>query len=165
MKIVASFEYAGMSDYWGGNGRRWDGDAGCVFAYYGRDTTLRELIDSAAEDFTMNGDFEDPVWDGFDSDDVRAALLDCLSKQGRKDYDNNVISEFSADYVAHSDWECRDCGARVGDSHLSDCARLEEMADCGDIDDNFEVEVAVTIDDCDDDYESPVCIFLLELTE
>lgn len=132
MRIVASFEYAGMADYWGGNGRRWDNDAGCLFAYYGKGTTLREIIDSAADDFSMSGEFDDMAWDDFDSDDVRSALLDCLTDQGRRDYKNDAVSECALEYAAANG-----------------------------------LDVCVTDEDCDDDEfsESPVCIFLLELTE
>ena len=168
MRIVASLEYAGMSDYWGGNGRRWDTDAGCVFAYYGKGTTLSELIDSAADDFSLSGEFDDMAWDDFDSDDVRAALIESLTDQGRRDYENDAVSELALEYAAVNDLDvCRDCGACIGTPHEADCEILAELADSGDIDDNYEVDVCVTDEDCDGDEfsESPVCIFLLELTE
>jgi len=109
-KLTATYLYSGMPDYWGGDGRRWDDDAGCVFAYYSTDTTLRDLIDSAVSDWFDNGDFitNDPefdAWEDVTEDDVRAALLDCLSEQGRADYESGALSEFAVDYADANGYE------------------------------------------------------------
>ena len=102
--VTATFIFSGLPYYWGGDGRRNDNDARCLFALYGKDTTLRDIIDSAVEDFYNGGDFylhdsgPDP-WADVDGEDVRAALLECLSAQGRADYDSGAISEFAADYA------------------------------------------------------------------
>lgn len=112
-KVRARYEFSGLPDYWGGNGRRWDDNAGCVFAYYDGRTTLRDLIDSAVDDFCMGGDFEprcsdcDP-WADITEDDVRAALLDCLTDSGRADYESGAIAECAADYAAINGFD-EDC--------------------------------------------------------
>lgn len=164
-KVVASYLYSGLSDYWGGDGRRWDDDAGCVFALYNGRTGMRDLIDSAVEDFCNGGDFfpsgDGPdLWEDVTEDDVRAALLDCLTDSGREDYEANALWEGAAEYAAVNDLDvCRDCGARIGEPHEDDCPILEELSD----DDDHNV----TEDDCENDdcWDSPVCIFLLELVE
>jgi hypothetical protein len=43
--LAATYEYQGFVDYWGGNGRRWDDDAGCLFAYLSNTTTVGDLVD------------------------------------------------------------------------------------------------------------------------
>jgi len=173
-KITASYLYSGLPDYWGGDGRRHDNDAGCLFAFYGANTTLRDIIDSAVDDFCDGGDFYvdnadvDP-WVDVSQDEVREALLACLTAEGRADYDNNVISEFAAVYAACNDLDkCRECGHLIGSPHHVDCDVLKDMAENGDIDDNFEVEVNVEPEDCadeDDCYDSPIVVFLLEIDE
>lgn len=95
-KLNVSFEYSGFADYWSGNGRRWDDNAGCLFAYYGPRTTMRELVDQHIEDFNSGGDtVEKEAFDQFSDEDVRAAILDMLTTEGRQDYDNNAICEFA----------------------------------------------------------------------
>lgn len=55
--VTASFLYSGVGDFWVGNGRRWDDDAGCVFASYGPGTTCGEIVDQWVDDFNSGGDF------------------------------------------------------------------------------------------------------------
>jgi hypothetical protein len=154
--VTASFEYNGLPDYWGGNGRRWDDNAGCIFAYYGAHTTLREIIDGAVDDFNAGGDC-DSFPEDVDGEMVREALLDCLTSQGRADYENGAISEFAVDYAAVNEFDtCRECGARRGDEHEPDC---EFIVDDPDRDNVVEDE------DCEPDYEyhdSPFVVFLIE---
>jgi len=98
-KLSASFEFSGFSDYWSGNGRRWDYDAGCLFAYYSANTTLRDLIDQWVDDFNAGGECDD-MPEGITDSDVREALLEMLSDGGRKNYENDAICEFSAEYTS-----------------------------------------------------------------
>ena len=100
--LSASFEYSGMSDYWGGNGRRWDDNAGCLFTSYSHDTTLRDIIDGLVDDFNAGGDCDD-MDDSVTGEDVRAALIEMLSDQGRADYNSGAICEFAADFAACND--------------------------------------------------------------
>lgn len=122
MKVHASFEYVGYSDYWGGNGRRWDRNAGCAFAFYGKETTLKDIVDQWVEDTWMGGDgFED--WpEEIGDDDIRAAILDMLSDAGRADYDSGALCEWAAD--------------------LEDCDCGEEDCDC---DEYCESPIAVVL--------------------
>jgi hypothetical protein len=111
VKLTVSHEYSGLSDYWGGNGRRWDNDAGCAFAFYGAGTTLKDCVDQWVDDVWNGGDFEHngegrDAWEEVTSDDVRAAILDSLTEQGRADYDSGAIAECAAEYAAINDlWE------------------------------------------------------------
>jgi hypothetical protein len=109
VKINATFLYAGMADYWGGDGRRWDDNAGCLFAYYGRDTTLRELVDDWVEDFIAGGDC-DSFPEDVTSEDIRAAILEMLSEQGRQDYESGAISEFAQEFADANPDEDEDDG-------------------------------------------------------
>jgi hypothetical protein len=154
--VTASFEYAGFSDYWGGNGDRWDDNKGCVFSYYGAGTTLREIIDGAVDDFCAGGDC-DSFPEDVDSEMVREALLDCLTDTGRAGYESGAVSEFAQGYANDNEFNvCRECGASVGDEHETDCEFIVDDPDRDNV---------VEDDDCEPDYEcseSPVVIFLLE---
>jgi hypothetical protein len=151
-KLRVSHEFQGYSDYWRGNGRRWDKGAGCLFAYYGPDTTLRDCVDQWVDDFWGGGDFEHhddgpDAFEGITQDHLRQAILqDFLNEQGRKDYESGALCEFAAE--CEDNRTCCDCGAGIGDSHNADC-------DDGD----------VGPDDCDDDdwEESPIWIILVEI--
>jgi hypothetical protein len=103
MKLHASFEYAGLPDYWGGNGRRWDDDAGMLFAYYGGFTTLHDIVEQWIDDFGFNGEFDSPVWDDVSDEEIRAAVMAGLTEQGLADYHSHALSEWSADYADAND--------------------------------------------------------------
>jgi hypothetical protein len=102
--VSATFLYAGMCDYWGGDGDRWDDNKGCLFAYYGRDTTLRGLIDQWVDDFCRGGDC-DSLPEDVTENDIKSALLDMLTEEGRRDYDNDAICEFSRDWEGDDDYD------------------------------------------------------------
>jgi hypothetical protein len=160
-KLVASFEYSGMPDYWGGNGRRWDDDAGCIFASYDRGTTLRDIIDDAVSDFNSGGDC-----DSFPSDitdkDVRAALLDSLTSAGLADYHCGALADCAVEFANCNPMVCRECDAPLGDVHDDNCMFRDDLDD--DEQESFYVEES----DCaDDDYcsDSPFVVFLLEVVE
>lgn len=164
-KISVSHEFVGFSDYWSGNGRRWDNNAGCAFAFYGRDTTLRDCVDQWVDDWCMGGDFEhngdgpDP-WEDVSSDDIRTAILDSLTEKGRADYDSGALAECAADYARDADPPvCRSCESSLGDKHYPGCAYAEEP---------YYGETIVEDDDCDecdDCFESPVWIILIEIEQ
>ena len=163
MKLTISHEFRGMSDYWGGNGRRWDADAGCVFAYYGKDTTLRDCVNQWVEDFWNGGDFDnshldnDPFAD-VTEDDIRAAILESMTEQGRADYESGTLCDGAADWEGDSDkWSCSVCRqsvtvesyeyAEIGCPYCAECDREMERDD-------------------DAEYcESPVWILLIELED
>lgn len=102
-KITASFEYSGMVDYWGGNGRRWDNNAGCLFAYYSTDTTLREIVDQWVDEYTMGGDC-DEFPEEITEEDIRQAILDSLTPIGLADYNSNELCEWSESYANINGW-------------------------------------------------------------
>jgi hypothetical protein len=160
--LTASYKYSGLPDYWGGNSRRWDDDAGCVFAYYGRNTTLRDIIDGAVDDFCMGGDcdsFDEEVTDS----DVRAALLACLSDVGRADYESGAVSEFAESYAdANGPPECRCCTGLLGYHHEDDCPVLGDLRDENDDPDGDYVVEEEDCEDEDDCSDSPFVVFLLE---
>ncbi len=157
-KIRVSHEFVGFSDYWGGNGRRWDDDAGCLFAHYGKDTTLADIVDQWVDDYCMGGDCDSFPAD-IDGEDIRAAILDSLTDKGRADYDSGALAECAEDYARDAEPSvCRDCGAALGEPHEDGCSVLDGLFD----DDDHNV----TEDDCDDNddmCESPVWIILVEV--
>ena len=89
MSISATFEYYGFSDYWQGNGRRWDDDAGCLFAYASRNMTLRDVVDQWVDDFMGGGDC-DTMGEDVTEEEVRKALESLVD---RSDHYSGDLSE------------------------------------------------------------------------
>lgn len=151
-KLTIRHEYSGMSDYWGGNGRRWEDDAGCLFAYYDRKTTLKDCVEQWVDEFYTGGDC-DSLPDDITQDDLRNAILENLTEQGRADYESGALAQCAAYYADCADpLKCPVCGECEGEQHLDNCD------DC---------EGTVTAEDCDeydDCQESPVWIILVEAT-
>lgn len=145
MKITATFEYSGHADYWGGNGRRWDRNAGCAFAFYGRDTTLRDIIDQWVQDtWTNDADLPDCISD----DDIREAILNMLTDAGRNDYETGALYDGAQELIDYGDpLECKECGEQLGCDHSDDC--------------EFSGSEVVE-DDCDGLEESPIAVVLIE---
>jgi hypothetical protein len=73
--ITATYEFDGFVDYWEENGRRWDDDAGCLFAYLHKGITCREVVDQLVQDFQDTGEFDHPIWNDVSDEDIRAACL------------------------------------------------------------------------------------------
>ena len=148
--IRVSHEFHGHSDFWGGNGRRWDDNAGCLFGFYGPDTSLADCVDQWIDDFCMGGDCDSFAIDISESELREAILTDLFNDRGRADYASGALCEFAAD--CEDNRECRECGASIGCEHEEDCGYFEDGAD-------------VEPDHCDDDdcYELPVWIILVEL--
>jgi len=153
--VTASYLYSGLPDYFGGHGCI-RGREALLYASYGRNTTLKDLIDDAVDDF-YNGpageEFHEEITDG----DVRAALLEMLNARGRADYASGAVCEFAEDYAeANGPLVCADCEVVVGYQHKEGC----EYYDPDGGEDN-----TVTEEGCEDqDYcgDSPVAVFLLE---
>lgn len=108
-KVRATYLYSGLSDYWGGDGRRWDNDAGCVFAYYDGSTTLGDLFDQMIDDFHMGGDFlpgdnGEDVWEDITDEDIHEALMGCLNAVGRRNYENDVPWDDSVECDENSEY-------------------------------------------------------------
>lgn len=96
--LTVSHEFHGYSDYWSGNGRRWDDNAGCLFAFYGPDTTLKDCVDQWVGDFNMGGDC-DSLPEDITGDDIREAILtSLLNSRGRADYESGALCEFAEEY-------------------------------------------------------------------
>lgn len=117
-KVTASFEFSGFGGYWGGNGRRWDDNAGCLFASYDHKTTLRELIDDLVNDFEWGGDC-DSFPEDISGDDVRTALMDMLTDAGRADYESGAVCEFAKDLA--------DANGLSDDDDLEDWGELPQV--------------------------------------
>lgn len=117
--VNVCYEYQGYSDYWGGNGRRWDDNAGCLFAFYDNCTTYGDLVDQWVSDFNCSGDCDDfPEW--VTADMVRQACLDALrvSPDTLVDPDCEVgNNDESPIYVVLVEIDvCPDCGGCPGDN-------------------------------------------------
>lgn len=151
--LSASFLFSGYSDYWSGIGGRGK-EGGAAFAYYGKDTTLRDLVDQWVEDFRTNEyDFEECP-ESITDEDCREAILESFTALGRADYDNNVTCEFSQEWAdANGMYRCEECNEPMGVPHEEDCPNRAS-------DENF-----VTDEDCpfEEDWgESPVAIMWIE---
>lgn len=150
MKFTATYIYSGNPDYWRGNGDQWDDDKGCVFASYGSRTTLQQLVEDAVSDFNMGGDFDSFPEDVSD-DDIREALLESFTDQGREDYYKGVVWDGAVEYMDLNDFDkCKECGNYIGTEHSEKC----EFADDGDVEEEHTGEL---------DHEPPVVIWLLEV--
>ena len=154
MKVTANYLYSGMGDYFGGFGC--DDNQALLWAFYGRETTLRDIIDQWVED-TWNGAAAEDIPEDVTQDDVRAALLDMLTASGRADYDSDAISGVAADYAACADpLCCMECEAPVGEVHCDDCAYRSDCPGCDE----------VAEEDCEDVCEeSPVTVVVIEWEE
>ena len=159
--ITVTHEFAGFGDYWGGNGRRNDRNAGCLFAYYGPGTTLKDCVDQWVEDYWNGGDFEhyDDGPDAFEDvtqNDIRGAILSTLlNEQGRADYHNGVVCEFAA--RLEDDRCCAECDEPIGEPHHENCEYLTDYdgdETCTVLDEDCEES------DCD---ESPIWVILVEI--
>lgn len=133
-KINASFVFSGFGDYFGGWGT-YPGKSALLYAFYNHCSTLKDIFESAIEDFHTGPAGEDLPED-ITENDIRSALLDCLTEQGRKDYEEGALSEFAIDYASANDLEAG--------------VELEDI---------FENNQILPLD------ESPVCIFLIECEE
>ena len=140
--ITVSHEFHGYSDYWGGNGRRWDANAGCLFAFYDHSTTLKDCVDQWVDDYWQGGDC-DSFPNDITQEDIREAILTTLlNDRGRADYESGALCEFAAeceqtdedyDCLEYPVWiilveidTCEDCGAACDyaiDQICTDCAR------------------------------------------
>lgn len=151
--LTVTHEYVGFSDFWGGNGKRWNDNAGCLFAYYGSSTTLQGCVDQWIDDFMVGGDCE-MFPDDITRDDILAAILDWFTQQGRDDYHSGALAECAVGII------CPYCGGNCNDKH--GCDGYE-----GDIDGLLEnddspiwiilveCEVGEECDECDNAVGSP----------
>lgn len=148
INVSVTHEYSGLSDYWGGNVRRWDDDAGCLFAYYGANTTLYQCVNQWVNDFMVGGDC-DSFHGGVTEDDIRAAILDFMTEQGRADYKSGAIATCAAEYSdANGLNECPYCGGECND------------ADGGC--DDYEGDIDGLLADREQFDDSPIWIILVE---
>ena len=145
--LSASYEYAGYSDYWGGHGEEdcEEYSEHLLYASYGRDTSLRDIINELIDD-SWTGCAAESLHEGITQDDVRAALLDMLSDAGRAAYASGAIAECSYNWGDCNPLEDCPCG-----NYTPDGEDEEECPECGHVFDN---------DNCDD-YESPIFVAIL----
>ncbi len=104
--LDATLIFTGYADYWDGYANRIDEDISehLLYAYYGPETTLHDIIDQLVED-SWTGPASETIPKGITKDDVRKALLErMLSEPGRVDYEAGIIAECSAEWM-----EARDC--------------------------------------------------------
>jgi hypothetical protein len=77
--------YVGFSDYWSGNGRRWDDDAGCVFVPLYKGMTLRDVLNGIKKEIAAGGDTdtmsEDSTSDNAIDEAFNALILDDIDAE------------------------------------------------------------------------------------
>ena len=170
--LTASYVYSGMGDYFSGRGCADDDDRKefLLYAFYGRKTSLADIVDELVCD-TWNGSASEELPEDVTDSDVRDAIMtDMLNGHGRADVASGAIAECSADYDDANNLDvCRDCGASLGDEHKDDCSFVAGQRESGDWDDDEAMEVID--EDCDDDDdddddcgESPIFVIVLEYT-
>lgn len=161
-KVRASYLYSGISDYFSGYGC--NNNEALLYSFYGRGTTLRDILDELARD-AWDGCDAERIPDGITDEQIREALIGMLTEQGRADYESGAVAECAAEYAdANGLGRCEHCGEKIGTPHAYDCAVLVQLAEDGEIDDNYEVDVRVEEEDCADEDcgESPVIVVVLE---
>lgn len=148
IQVSATFEYSGLPDYWAGNGLRWSDDHACVFAFYGPQTTLRELIDEMARDDCDQDD--KPLFEAIGDDAIHAALIEMLTPLG----------------VAGLD-EIAECAREYGDANGHDYTLTDDDAerecDCCDLDSGGDMPqiiclLSLTCDVCELDASECECV-------
>ena len=77
MEVKAKLIFSGVADYWHGCGRRWDPGAGCVFAWYGPENDIGELVGKWLDDYLYSGECESIQASG---GEVREALMEMVGK-------------------------------------------------------------------------------------
>ena len=151
MRVTANYLYSGLGDYFGGYGCK-DNEA-LLYAFYGRTTTVRDIVDQWVEE-VWNGAASEDVPEEVTQDDVRAAILDMHTESGRADYDSGAVSEFAESYAdANGPLCCRECEALVNEEH-------EEGCDLRDDCDPIVIEEDTEEYDCC--HESPICVCVIE---
>jgi hypothetical protein len=159
-ELNAHFLYAGFSDYFRGYGCDDNNEHSehLLYAFYGKKTTLADIVDELVED-AWNGPAGETLPDDCDTDAVRRAIVEgMLNDRGRADYVSGAIAECSVDYADANDdsgpKECPGCG--VEDDGYSD-----ECDKCGHelLDDDPDAEDEDDFDDC---HESPIFVVVLD---
>lgn len=147
LKVSAEFEYSGLPDYWGGNGARWSDDHACVFAYYGPETTLRELIEEwASDDADQDGKAH---FEHFTRADIEAALIEMLTPQGRAELDQ--IVDFALTLGGYGGHIYAFAGD--DDDRTCECCASDDMRESA----QAIVMLAITCDTCGEDADDCEC--------
>jgi hypothetical protein len=112
--LSASFLYAGYSDYFSGHGCANDAEHSeyLLYAFYGKDTTLHDIIDQLVED-SWSGPASDELPEEVTTNDVRSALLDMLSSVGLADYASGALAECAHNLASDCDDDEDDCESPI----------------------------------------------------
>ena len=101
--VSVSYLYSGFIDYFSGHGEA-DNEA-MLYASYGPETTLRDLVDEFVSDY-HSGQSGELAPEDVTSDMVRDAIIDALSDDGRKTYEAGGLCEWAETWRAHNpDWQ------------------------------------------------------------
>ena len=111
------------------------GKSALLYAMYGARSTWKDIFDSACDEL-WNGCAGEDLPEDVTEEMVREELIGLLNAEGRRTYDADEICEIAADYAV-----------------------------CNDIDISDDADEDDDDDDWDDCYESPVCIFLVEVED
>jgi hypothetical protein len=130
--LTANYLYSGYGDYFSGYGCADDEDRKefLLYAFYGRKTTLADIVDDLVRD-AWDGPSNMDIPDDIADDDIRDAIMTtALTTQGRIDVAEGAVAECSADWGA--DAECSGCGASMTDVADGDpCPVCDDWNDCG----------------------------------
>jgi hypothetical protein len=141
--LTASYVYSGLGDYFGGHGCADDEEHKefLLYAFYGRKTSLADIVDDLVDD-SWGGSASEDLPADVTEDDIRDAIMtDMLNDRGRADVAEGAVAECSEGWGA--DAECA-CGASLTD-----------------VDDGDQCPVC----DCWNDFdESPIFVVVLEYT-
>jgi hypothetical protein len=128
ISIDVTYLFTGFSDFWSGDCERWDENKGCLFAYYGPDTTYRDLVQGWMDDFNSGGDFDDsPLAEYVTNRDLETAL------------ENVFVPGLDFDAIIDAAGELEDYDAEMDESPVcivlvrleQDETEEEEDCDCG----------------------------------
>jgi hypothetical protein len=95
--------FSGYGDYfggWGGLGHDEESGSGkaLLYAFYGKNTSLRDCIDQWRDDYSGADCYDVP-----EDVDIAGAVMDCLNDRGRADYASGAIAEVSEEWMACND--------------------------------------------------------------
>jgi hypothetical protein len=112
--LTASYVYSGYGDYFSGYSCAEDDDRKefLLYAFYGRNTSLADIVDELVSDSWTGSASEELPEDVTDSDVRDAIMTDMLNDRGRADVADGTVAQCSEEYGA--DAECA-CGASLTD--------------------------------------------------
>lgn len=148
--VSASFLFSGNGQFFQGHGEQ--ENEMLLYTSIGPHTTIREAIDGWLEDFNGRGDYPE-TFDGIEEDEVRTGLIEMLSPDGRKEYEDKNAGP-SQDLTRYIEIEMKECPECNGDADGCDtCDGTGEVED-EDADYDLQAIVLITVEGDEEDSDA-----------